>query len=220
MRFNIKKHKRNRSNQLAVSWPSLEEEVGDYKRLLKGKVLNAGSGVPIGNRDLSPLVDGILYNQDIFEHELIEITSPLHQIPMSNGFFDVIFCNAVLEHVQNPVEIVDEFFRVLKPTGQLYLAVPFMQPEHLCPTDYQRYTQDGLQELVKAAGFCVVKAEGVHNVYRTLGWVIEEWLTANSSLRNTILKALLFPLLRYLSKHSDEFVHSVASVYRVIAIKE
>lgn len=216
----MKSGNKKKSDQISVFWPSLEDEIGAYRKFLKGKVLNAGSGVPSVGRDLETVVQGDVCNLDIIEHELIHITSPLHEIPIESNHFDCVFCNAVLEHVGNPQEVIAELHRVLKPAGCLYLAVPFMQPEHLCPTDFQRYTLDGLRKLVEDAGFSVVEAGGVHNVYRTLGWIVEEWLNARKSLRNVILKAILFPPLRFLSKNSQEHVHSIASVYRVVALKE
>ena len=207
-------------SQKSIIWPSLGDELGEYKRYLKGKVLNAGSGIPVGERDISSHISGELYNLDIFEHELIQITSPLHDIPCADEYFNAVFCNAVIEHVSNPVEVVRELYRILKPGGYLYLAVPFLQPEHLCPDDFQRYTSNGLKKLVEDAGFRLLKTGGVHNVYHTIGWVIEEWLCSSRSLRNAVLKAILFPLLRYLSRNSSEYVHSISSVYRVIAIKD
>jgi SAM-dependent methyltransferase len=215
----IAKTRKRVSHQDSVFWPSIEEEIGDYKEYLKGRVLNAGSGIPVGDRDISHLVDGELFNQDIVEHSLIQITSPLEQIPVDDQFFDCVFCNAVLEHVINPDEVLSEFFRVLKTGGYLYVAVPFIQPEHLCPVDYQRYTLDGLKNLVEKPGFEIVDSGGVHNVYRTLGWIVEEWLTAEKSIRNSVLKAVLFPVLRSLSANSNEYVHSISSVYRVLAKK-
>jgi hypothetical protein len=112
-----------------------------------------------------------------------------------------------------------EFARITKKGGHLYLCVPFMQPEHLCPTDFQRYTIDGLKKLVIDADFIVEKADGVHTVYHTIGWIVKEWLGPKQKLRYKILRGILFPSLRYLCRHSKDYVHSVASAYRVWAIK-
>jgi SAM-dependent methyltransferase len=215
----FKKLKNILVNPKAVSWPSLDEELGEYKFLLKGNVLNAGSGIPAGDRDLSKYIEGNLYNQDIFEHELIQISSPLHEIPFPDAFFDTIICNAVIEHVENPKEVINELSRVVKKGGYLYLSVPFMQPEHLVPTDFQRYTIDGLKKLVIEAGFDVEKADGIHTVYHTIGWILEQWLTPKKEFKYKILRLISFPLFRYLSRHSTEYIHSVASAYRVWAKK-
>ena len=194
-------------------FPTLESELGPYRHLFRGRVLNAGAG----SRDISELVEGELFSQDIFEAPHIDYVSPLDQIPVENGFFDTIICNAVLEHVENPEEVLAEFARVCKPGGTLYLCVPFLQPEHLDPTDYQRYTIDGLKREVERAGFAVEEAGPVHSVYTTLGWIMRDWLGPKRTIGARAMKAVVFPALRYKCQTSDEQVHSLASAYRVIA---
>lgn len=200
-------------------FPSLAEELGKHAMLLDGEVLNAGAG----NRDLRSLVPGRVHNQDIAEglhNDDVDILAPLHEIPVEDGFFDAIFCNAVLEHVANPEEVMSEFARVCKPEGVLYLCVPFMQPEHLDPTDFQRYTIDGLKLLVEKHGFDVQTAEGVHNVYVTLAWILHEWLVASDALHYRIARLVVYPWLRRKARRSTRHVHSLASAYRLIARRE
>jgi SAM-dependent methyltransferase len=203
----------------AVCWPPLAKEIGELKYVLKGHVLNAGCGIPTGERDIRALVDGTLTNLDVFEHESIDVVAPLDSLPFDDETFDTVFCNAVLEHVRAPGAVLSEAFRVTKPGGHLYLSVPFLQPEHLTPTDYQRYTLDGLVNLVRTAGFDIEQTSGLHNVYSTIGWIIEEWLNSRDSLRNSLLRLVLFPVLKHFSRTSTEYVHCIASGYRLIARK-
>jgi SAM-dependent methyltransferase len=203
---------------IGALFPPLAEELGEHAALLDGEVLNAGAG----HRDLRSLVPGRVHNQDIPEglhNEDIDILSPLHEIPVEDGFFDAIVCNAVLEHVANPEQVMAEFARVCKPGGLLYLCVPFMQPEHLDPTDFQRYTRDGLKLLAERHGFDVQSAEGVHNVYVTLGWIAREWLTASDGRRFRLMRRLLFPWLARKARTSKLQVHTLASAYRVVGIR-
>jgi SAM-dependent methyltransferase len=216
---NLRETVRRREYEIETAdfFPSLEEEIGNYRRWLTGRVLNAGAG----DRDVRHLVDGELVNQDIAESlhntDAIDIFSPLHEIPVPDGHFDAILCNAVLEHVRNPVEVLAEFRRVCRPGGILYLVVPFMQPEHLDPTDFQRYTSEGLQELVHRHDFAVVEVNGVHSVYTTLGWIAKEWLQAVPGWRGWLGRWLILPALKRTAKRSDMYVHSLASAYRVVA---
>lgn len=203
---------------IGALFPSLDEELGDHAAAFEGEVLNAGAG----DRDLRSLVPGRVHNQDIAEglHSAdIDIVSPLEQIPVEDDFFDAIVCNAVLEHVSNPEEVMAEFARVAKPGAVLYLCVPFMQPEHPDPTDFQRYTIDGLKLLAERHGFEVREAEGMHNVYVTLGWIAREWLMASDRLRFRVMRRLLFPWLARQARTSPLYVHSLASAYRVIATR-
>lgn len=43
-------------------------------------------------------------------------------IPTESEEFDIIFCESVLEHVDSPEKSLDEFFRVLKPGGVVYIV--------------------------------------------------------------------------------------------------
>jgi SAM-dependent methyltransferase len=216
---NILSRLRHAEPRIATSdfFPTLEDEIGEHRRWLKGRVLNAGAG----DRDISHLVDGQLVNLDIAEGlhnaSAMDILSPLHDIPVEDGHFDVVICNAVLEHVRNPTEALDEFRRVTRPGGVLYLVVPFMQPEHLDPTDFQRYTIDGLQELVCVHGYEVVEAGGVHSVYTTLGWIAMEWLAEVPGWRGRLGRWTILPALKRAALHSDRHVHRLASAYRVVA---
>jgi len=196
-------------------FPSIERELGPYRHLFKGKVLNAGAG----RRDISALVEGKLYSQDIQPAPHIDIEGPLHEIPVEDGFFDTIICNAVLEHVENPEEVLSEFHRVCRPGGVLYLTVPFIQPEHLDPTDYQRYTLPGLERLVSRHGFEVTDSGGVHSVWVTVAWIAREWLAHKRGFAGAVLRRVLYPYLRRKCRSSDEYVHSLSSAYRVIGVK-
>ena len=46
------------------------------------------------------------------------------------GRFDLVQCNAILEHIHHPQKAIDELHRVLKPGGYLYAELPFWQPYH------------------------------------------------------------------------------------------
>lgn len=204
---------------LPLAWPSIHKEMGEYLDLLQGRILNAGAG----NRDLSPYLKGEVINQDIPEglhNANIHVYSPLDRIPFEDNHFDGIICNAVLEHVKDPDAVLHEFHRVLKSGGLLYLCIPFMQPEHLDPTDFQRYTKDGLRTLVEKHGFTVERIGGVHSVYHTLAWILHQWLTSRRSVIYFFLRVLIYPWLYLLTRCSCTYVDSIASAYRVLARKE
>ena len=189
-----------------------------YLPYLRGRVLNAGCG----DRDISGFIDGLVINLDLpggLHNANVDIFAALDRLPVLDGCLDAVFCNAVLEHVDDPRACVREFHRVLKDGGYLYLGVPFMQPEHLDPTDFQRYSKQGLSKLVADAGFTVETLEAVHSVYHTLGGFVEKWLSSRKTLSYLLLRMTLFPILRYKTKHSHRCVDSVASAYRVLARK-
>ncbi|WP_414584980.1 class I SAM-dependent methyltransferase [Scytonema sp. PCC 10023] len=203
----------------AVYKQSIEADIGEHKHLLKGRVLNAGAGW----RDLSHLVDGELVNQDLYypgdTRNNIQIYSPLHKIPVEDNLFDVIICIGVIEHVENPEEVLPEFYRVLKHGGHLILDIPFLQPEHKCPTDFQRYTKDGITRLVEHNGFSVLSVKGRFTVYHTLYWVVWIWLHHKSNLIYMVMRMILLRPLLLASKYSKTYSDRLASCFQILAVK-
>lgn len=62
------------------------------------------------------------------ESPLAKIKMDIHEIPMDDDSIDVIFCNHVLEHVENDIKALNEMKRVLKPGGWAILQIPFFYP--------------------------------------------------------------------------------------------
>lgn len=204
----------------ASIWPPIDYELEDLSKrgVLRGLVLNGGAG----DRDFAHLVDGQVINQDIpweFARPDLDICSPLHEIPRPDNTFDAIVCIAVLEHVINPEECVAEMVRVLKPGGRMILSVPFLQPEHLVPTDYQRYTRDGLVALVERHGLAAEEIKPLFSVYHTLHWLVGEWLLMKRTPLYAVLRRLLLPPLGYMARRSTLTNNRVASGFRVVALK-
>jgi hypothetical protein len=200
-------------------FPSIEAELEPYSHLFTGNVLNAGAG----NRDIRPLIRGTLYNQDIAQglhNTNIDFVSPLHEIPTADGYFNTIICNAVLEHVANPEEVMAEFQRVAAAGATLYLTIPFMQPEHRDPTDFQRYTIDGIALLCERHGFRVQTVEGVHSVFTTLAWIASEWLGTVHGLKGAIVRGVTYRwLMSQIRAGNPKYVPSLASAHRVVATR-
>ena len=202
-------------------WPPIDVELVDLQRagLLKGLVLNAGSGW----REVKHLVDGTVVNQDLsFPGDTrtnVDIISPLHEIPKPDDIFDGVLCIAVLEHVENPAEVVAELYRVTKPGGFLVCTVPFLQPEHKIPTDFQRYTRDGLETLLNKAGYVIDRTVPLYTVWHTLHWIVYEWLHLRDTYAYKVLRVVLLPTIVWLSKRSDLVSDKLATAFRVVAHK-
>ncbi|MDX5325489.1 MAG: class I SAM-dependent methyltransferase [Bacteroidota bacterium] len=55
---------------------------------------------------------------------IADVKMDIHDIPMEDDTFDVVFCNHVLEHVNDDAQCMRELRRVLKPGGLAILQVP------------------------------------------------------------------------------------------------
>jgi SAM-dependent methyltransferase len=79
----------------------------------------------------------------------VDFVGDARVLPVAEGSVDVVLCTQVIEHVPEPVRVLQEIFRVLRPGGTLILSVPAIFPQHGSPGDYWRYMPQGLAWLLR-----------------------------------------------------------------------
>ncbi|WP_162907954.1 methyltransferase domain-containing protein [Allorhizocola rhizosphaerae] len=135
-------------------------------------------------------IDGGAYDE-------VDIVTDLRRLPLADGSLAGAMSIAVLEHVTDPAEHIAEMHRVLAPGGRVMAFVPFMQPFHASPYDYQRYTKVGLAE--QFPGFEVLSVKVGAGPTSALVWVLQEWLAMTLSFGSEKLYRALVPLTWILS---------------------
>lgn len=60
------------------------------------------------------------------ESPLAMVKMDIHDILFEENYFDVVFCNHVMEHVQNDIKAMKEIYRVLKPGGWAIIQSPLL----------------------------------------------------------------------------------------------
>jgi len=76
-------------------------------------------------------------------------------LPVKDNAVDAVLLLEVLEHVPDEHKALKETVRILKPSGKLYLSVPFLYPLHDAPADYRRFTIHGLRNLLTQQGLSI-----------------------------------------------------------------
>lgn len=125
-----------------------------------------------------------------------------------SGEYDLIVSVDNLEHIDNDLEVLQRFYRAMKPNGTLVVHVPhyyrrwplfkwrrnFDVPGHVRPG----YHLPELVERVRKAGFAVDQAGFsygfLENLANNLGYAI-----SGAEQKNKMLYALLFPILNIIA---------------------
>ena len=69
-------------------------------------------------------MDNIDYTTADLESPLADVKMDVHEIPFGDNVFDVVFCNHVMEHVNDDIKAMSEIHRVLKPGGWAIIQSP------------------------------------------------------------------------------------------------
>lgn len=64
------------------------------------------------------------------QRDFIEVREKLECTTLPDNTFDLIVCNAILEHVEDPFGCARSMYRIAKPGCRVWCEVPFVQPFH------------------------------------------------------------------------------------------
>jgi SAM-dependent methyltransferase len=90
-----------------------------------------------------------------FGHEIVDVRTMTFE-----EAFDVILCLYVLEHVFELEDAVRSMHRALRPGGTVVIAVPHLYPYHDEPTDYWRFTEHALRQMLAPFDTVQIKVRG------------------------------------------------------------
>lgn len=131
------------------------------------RVLDAGAG----NAPYRPLFKQHRY-ETADRHRSSTYVCDLHAVPIEDAAFDAVVSTQTLEHTQDPLQVLRELHRVMKPGAPILLSAPFVYQEHLQPNDFYRFTSFGFRHLFEAAGFQVHAVEWLEGWFGTLSYLL------------------------------------------------
>lgn len=81
------------------------------------------------------------------------IIGDIRNLPYRDGFFDYVIAGEILEHMEDPEEIIKEAVRVLSPGGILAVSTPY---KDLCggksPTHVWEFEEEDIRKMLKKYG--------------------------------------------------------------------
>ena len=119
------------------SWNALDRIIAQFRYHQVDKYISNGSDVvDIGcgqegaflMRHKDTIANGWGFDFEIEDHKQDNITfinnSKLDKIPLKDNSIDIVCMNAILEHLDNPEEILSDALRLLKNNGKLVMTTP------------------------------------------------------------------------------------------------
>ena len=154
----------------------------------------------------------------------LDARADLSRLPFADGAFDAALNIVTLEHVPEPLAVLREIARVLRPGGRLLLVAPQQWEVHQAPHDYYRYTRYGLEWLLGRAGFAELRIEPIGGYFTLLARRLvgalnycqggARWLLFPFAVLLAVPAALALPSLDVLDSRKD-----FTLAYRCVARK-
>ncbi|HSM55482.1 MAG TPA: class I SAM-dependent methyltransferase [Candidatus Sulfomarinibacteraceae bacterium] len=202
-----------RDQQLAAlpDWISRRIEVNRYEsyRLLEeareqtvagARVLDAGAG----EGQYRPYFEHTRYvGLDLavgdvgWDYSSLDVLGDLRALPFPDAAYDAAVCIQTLEHVNEPMRVINEIGRILKPGGRLYLSAPMSWHQHQKPHDYFRYTSFGFRYLLENSDMRVVEMRPMGGYFWFLSFNLQLfhfWLFPKPRTRTRQLLQMPFKL--------------------------
>ncbi len=174
--------------------------------------LNIGSG---------PVSEGAGFTQvDYVSYPGVHVRADAHHLPFRDGSVDALMCEQLIEHVRDSQNVFDEFRRIIKPGGEIYITAPFMYPFHATPIDMKRWTEDGLAGDLE--GFEIIESGVLAGPTAALIETLHTWLAVllsfNSERVYQLTYLALLPFLKPFKLLDLFFMNKLKSAYRLAAI--
>ena len=152
---------------------SIDDAVAQFAATLppRTRVLDAGAGQAQYKHHFSAhryCAFDLAVGDAHWDYTKLDARGDLADMPFRDSTFDACLSVVTLEHVREPLRVIQEMSRTLAPGGRLLLVAPLEWEVHQAPHDFFRYTRHGLEYLLQEAGFEAVDIRPVGGFFRLL----------------------------------------------------
>jgi len=113
------------------------------------RYLNPGNQIVIDIGCGNHRIDDDIIGMDLFEYDAVDIVCDLKNLPFIDGRVDAFVSRSVLEHLPDPLGVIQQLYRCTRIGGYGLHLAPFLFPFHASPYDFHRFTHKGFELLFK-----------------------------------------------------------------------
>jgi SAM-dependent methyltransferase len=176
-------------------------------------VINIGCGVV---RRFEPVVTCRYLATDIRPLNNVDFSADAAALPVAADSVDLVLALELLEHVPQPLAVLRDIHRVIKPGGTVVISVPSTVPRH-DDHDYWRFTAQGLAQLCSEV-FEDGEVTVFGGTFEALGYLAQYYASLTfhrMKIRPRHLHQIFPPIGYWLDRHnswstSDTALHTLA----------
>ena len=159
---------------------SILRALNEFLPRCRGTILDVGCGQMPYRSVIEPKAESYL-GLDILNPSYQQSIKPDlvwdgKSIAMKSFAVDCALATELFEHLPDPLAVLQEIYRVLKPGGLLFFTVPFLWPLHDIPYDEYRYTPFSLKRNLESAGFENIDIKPLGGWNASLAQMIGLWI--------------------------------------------
>lgn len=100
----------------------------------------------------------------------VDIVADAHNLPFPDNSVGTVILLETLEHIENPIKVMEEVYRVLRGDGVVVMSSAMNFNIHNYPSDYWRFTPQGFALLLKNFSIRIFGSQGnLANPHTVLG---------------------------------------------------
>lgn len=131
-----------------------------FSNIKLNRIVDYGCGCSPYQPLFEPCFDEYIRADITDDKEVLKINED-GSLPLEDGSVNTVISTQVLEHVADVDVYLSECYRVLAESGWLLLSTHGYWTYHPSPTDYWRWTRDGLKKKLEQHGFFEIEILGL-----------------------------------------------------------
>ncbi len=152
----------------------IDEDLLESLKLLSGQVMDLGGGQTRGIFAHGKVFGWVVVDEDVKLKP--SAAADAHTLPFKNSSFDAVKCSELTGYLMQPLKMLKQVRRVLKPGGMAVFTAPFLTPFDKAQHDGIRLTSAWWKWAAGEAGFKIVKIKAQGYLLTVLADYMRYWV--------------------------------------------